>query len=84
MLPKRRPLQQRSRFLKTGRYQFSEAKSSPGWLEVPRGQEDSETKGYGNSQSVNRSDRPFLSGTEISASQIGAAVFRLKTGLGRI
>ena len=43
----------------TGRFQLSEAESSPGWLEVPRGQEQTETEEYGISHFVYRRDRPF-------------------------
>ena len=43
----------------TGRFQLSEAESSPGWLEVPRGQEQSETDEYGISHFVYRRERPF-------------------------
>ena len=43
----------------TGRFELSEAESSPGWLEVPRGQEQTETEEYGISHFVYRRDRPF-------------------------
>ena len=43
----------------TGRFQLSEAESSPGWLEVPRGQENAETDEYGITHFVYRRDRPF-------------------------
>ncbi|QDV62051.1 zinc metallochaperone GTPase ZigA [Crateriforma conspicua] len=43
----------------TGRFELSEAESSPGWLEVPRGQEQTETEEYGISHFVYRHDRPF-------------------------
>ena len=43
----------------TGRYQLSEAESTPGWLEVPRGKEASETDEYGISHFVFRRNRPF-------------------------
>lgn len=43
----------------TGRFAMSEAESSPGWLEVPRGQEQTETEEYGIRHFVYRSDRPF-------------------------
>lgn len=45
--------------LGTGRYQLSEAENAPGWLEVPRGQEQAETEEYGIGHFVFRSDRPF-------------------------
>ena len=43
----------------TGRFQLSEAESAPGWLEVPRGQEEAETDEYGISHFVYRRERPF-------------------------
>lgn len=43
----------------TGRFELSEAESTPGWLEVPRGQEQTETEEYGISHFVYRRDRPF-------------------------
>ncbi len=43
----------------TGRFALSEAESSPGWLEVPRGQEQTETEEYGIRHFVYRRDRPF-------------------------
>lgn len=43
----------------TGRFQLSEAAASPGWLEVPRGAEESETEEYGISHFVYRRERPF-------------------------
>ncbi|MCH2177322.1 MAG: zinc metallochaperone GTPase ZigA [Mariniblastus sp.] len=43
----------------TGRFRLSEAESAPGWLEVPRGQEETETEEYGISHFVYRRDRPF-------------------------
>ncbi len=43
----------------TGRFRLSEAESSPGWLEVPRGQEQTETEEYGISHFVYRRNRPF-------------------------
>ncbi len=43
----------------TGRFQLSEAESSPDWLAVPRGQEQSETDEYGISHFVYRRQRPF-------------------------
>ncbi|MFG0287572.1 MAG: zinc metallochaperone GTPase ZigA [Rhodopirellula sp. JB044] len=46
----------------TGRFELSEAESSPGWLEVPRGQEQTETEEYGISHFVYRRDRPFHAG----------------------
>ena len=43
----------------TGRFQISEAESSPGWLEVPRGEEETETEEYGISHFVYENQRPF-------------------------
>ncbi len=43
----------------TGRFELSEAESSPGWLEVPRGQEQTETEEYGISHFVYQRNRPF-------------------------
>ena len=43
----------------TGLFQISDAESSPGWLEVPRGQEQAETDEYGISHFVYRRDKPF-------------------------
>ncbi|MEO1614228.1 MAG: zinc metallochaperone GTPase ZigA [Planctomycetota bacterium] len=43
----------------TGRFKLGEAESSPGWLEVPRGQEQTETEEYGIGHFVYRRDRPF-------------------------
>ena len=43
----------------TGRFQLSEAESAPGWLSVPRGEEESETDEYGISHFVYSSRRPF-------------------------
>lgn len=43
----------------TGRFEISEAESTAGWLEVPRGQEQTETEEYGISHFVYRRDRPF-------------------------
>ena len=43
----------------TGRFQLSEAESAPGWLSVPRGQEETETEEYGISHFVYRRRRPF-------------------------
>ena len=43
----------------TGRFQLGEAESTPGWLEVPRGQEQTETEEYGIRHFVYRRDRPF-------------------------
>ncbi|MGB0598172.1 MAG: GTP-binding protein [Rubripirellula sp.] len=43
----------------TGRFELGEAESTPGWLEVPRGQEQTETEEYGISHFVYRRDRPF-------------------------
>ncbi|MEM6470492.1 MAG: zinc metallochaperone GTPase ZigA [Planctomycetota bacterium] len=45
--------------LGTGRFSLDEAESSPGWLEVPRGQEQTETDEYGISHFVYRRQRPF-------------------------
>ncbi len=43
----------------TGRFRLSEAESSPGWLAVPRGQEQTESEEYGIRHFVYRRDRPF-------------------------
>ncbi|MEO1528393.1 MAG: GTP-binding protein [Planctomycetota bacterium] len=43
----------------TGRFKLGEAECSPGWLEVPRGEEQTETEEYGISHFVYRRDRPF-------------------------
>ena len=43
----------------TGRFQLCEAEMSPGWLAVPRGEEETETEEYGISHFVYRRDRPF-------------------------
>lgn len=45
--------------LGTNRFQFSEAKEMPDWLQVPRGEEETETEEYGISSFVYRSRRPF-------------------------
>ncbi|QEF96288.1 Putative metal chaperone YciC [Stieleria maiorica] len=47
------------RIMGTGRFRLSEAAASPGWLAVPRGQEQTETEEYGISRFVYRRDRPF-------------------------
>ncbi|TWT73340.1 GTP-binding protein [Allorhodopirellula solitaria] len=43
----------------TGLFSLSDAEQQPGWLEVPRGEEETETEEYGISNFVFRSDRPF-------------------------
>ncbi|MEL6106575.1 MAG: GTP-binding protein [Planctomycetota bacterium] len=43
----------------TGRFQLCEAEMSPGWLAVPRGEEQTETEEYGISHFLYRRDRPF-------------------------
>ncbi|OYP38947.1 zinc metallochaperone GTPase ZigA [Rhodopirellula sp. MGV] len=43
----------------TGRFQLGEAEAMPGWLAVPRGEEQTETEEYGISHFVYRSERPF-------------------------
>lgn len=43
----------------TGLFSLSEAESKPGWLTVPRGEEEAETEEYGIANFVYRSDRPF-------------------------
>ncbi|MEM7456414.1 MAG: zinc metallochaperone GTPase ZigA [Planctomycetota bacterium] len=55
----------------TGRFQLSQAESSPGWLEVPRGQEQTETDEYGISHFVYRRDRPFHAARFAKAMQGG-------------
>ncbi|MEM9826388.1 MAG: GTP-binding protein, partial [Planctomycetota bacterium] len=57
----------------TGRFQISEAESASGWLEVPRGQEESETDEYGISHFVYRRRRPFHAGR----------LFRLMSNFGK-
>jgi G3E family GTPase len=43
----------------TGLFSLSDAESQPGWLAVPRGEEETETEEYGISSFVYRRDRPF-------------------------
>ena len=43
----------------TGLFELSEAESAPGWLEVPRGEEQTETEEYGISHFVYCRNRPF-------------------------
>ena len=43
----------------TGLFRLSEAETSPDWLAVPRGEEQSETDEYGITHFVYRRDRPF-------------------------
>lgn len=43
----------------TGRYKLSEAEAMPGWLAIPRGEEQTETEEYGISHFVYRAERPF-------------------------
>ncbi|WP_145421212.1 zinc metallochaperone GTPase ZigA [Planctomycetes bacterium K23_9] len=43
----------------TGRFQLCEAESSPGWMAVPRGEEETETEEFGIGHFVYRRDRPF-------------------------
>jgi G3E family GTPase len=45
--------------LGTGAYSLHESAAHPGWLSVPRGQEQTETEEYGISSFVFRSRRPF-------------------------
>jgi G3E family GTPase len=47
------------KILGTGRFQLSEAEAMPQWLEVPRGEEETEAEEYGISNFVYRRDRPF-------------------------
>ena len=55
----------------TGLFWLSEAENSPDWLEVPRGQEqtETETEEYGISHFVYRRSRPF------HAARLGGLVF---------
>ncbi|MEO0500022.1 MAG: GTP-binding protein, partial [Pseudomonadota bacterium] len=48
-----------SQVMGTGLFSLDEAGAQPGWLEVPRGQEQPETDGYGISSFVYRARRPF-------------------------
>ncbi|MEL6898161.1 MAG: GTP-binding protein, partial [Planctomycetota bacterium] len=43
----------------TGRFNLAEAEATPGWLEVPRGEEETETEEYGISHFSYHRDRPF-------------------------
>ncbi|QEG40872.1 zinc metallochaperone GTPase ZigA [Roseimaritima ulvae] len=45
--------------LGTGLFSLQEAEAQPGWLAVPRGEEETETEEYGISDFVYRSERPF-------------------------
>lgn len=48
-----------SEIMGTGLFSLSEAESQPGWLAVPRGEEETETEEYGISNFVYRRERPF-------------------------
>ncbi|EMI52636.1 zinc metallochaperone GTPase ZigA [Rhodopirellula sallentina] len=48
-----------SEIMGTGLYSLSEAEEQPGWLEVPRGEEETETEEYGISNFVYQTHRPF-------------------------
>jgi G3E family GTPase len=55
----------------TGLFKLTEAETSPGWLEVPRGEEHTETEEYGISHCVYRRDRPFHAGRFSTSMQAG-------------
>ncbi|TWT96588.1 zinc metallochaperone GTPase ZigA [Neorhodopirellula pilleata] len=48
-----------SEIMGTGLFSLDDAESRPGWLAVPRGEEETETEEYGISNFVYRRDRPF-------------------------
>ncbi|WP_372717877.1 zinc metallochaperone GTPase ZigA [Novipirellula sp.] len=48
-----------SEIMGTGLFSLSEAETRPGWLEVPRGEEETETEEYGISNFVYSARRPF-------------------------
>ncbi|MEZ6100980.1 MAG: zinc metallochaperone GTPase ZigA [Pirellulaceae bacterium] len=51
-----------SQIMGTGLFSLDEASAQPGWLEVPRGQEQPETDEYGITSFVYRARRPFHAG----------------------
>ena len=48
-----------SEIMGTGLFSLGEAESQPGWLAIPRGEEETETEEYGISNFVYRRERPF-------------------------
>ena len=59
IIPARESSVELSEVMGTGLFSLAEAEDTPGWLEVPRGEEETETEEYGISNFVFRSRRPF-------------------------
>ena len=59
------------RILGTGRFELSQAEQMPGWLAVPRGEEETETEEYGISSFVYRRARPFSPETSLGHDLLG-------------